>query len=256
MLRSWIAKGRNVFVDGPEGSGRRALALEATRRAERLFVDVRTRSLRNASELLDVPAIVHGLAEPTTVTLRAVLGSASQLAPVVYLDALHHVPESVRLDVLTLVDTGAPLPDPRTEAGMALPEAVAFCVPINNARPPLGSLPVVPDPFASFVIVKVDYPDVEDEIEACRARTPALDEAHLAHIVDAANALRHDPLLERDLPHSTVLEACELLAESQGSRSLEDVLRGVFCARFTGRYEDDDSEARAAWEIIASTLPG
>jgi nitric oxide reductase NorQ protein len=265
-LQALLESGRNILLDGPQGSGKTTLAGKVAEALGMEYIFFNCSAVYEATDFLatlQVRASVSGQAEtvwlPTDI-LRALEAALIHRTKryLIFLDEFNRCRELARNGIMPALDATRKLYNPLTGSTISIPENVLWIAAINNGRQFTGTTNVDPAQLDRFAPLKIDYPPMVEEIRLLEQRYQKVARTQIERVVRAADAIRCDENGPGNLGMRATDEACMLLAHPNFSTcdndSLPDLLKTSFCARFPGTWQDPTTDAGQVWQIIVRTL--
>ncbi len=109
-----------------------------------------------------------------------------------------------------------------------------------------------------FAPLQMDYPPLDEEIKILVPRHKELKESVIRLVVEIAEKLRHTAELPVGLSVRATDEACTYLKHPKFARQkkaiMPEVLKSSFCGRYSGRWNDANTDAGVAWNVIQGVL--
>jgi len=265
-LQALLECGRNILLDGPQGSGKTVLSRMVADALDMNYVFFNCSPVYEATDFLatlQIRATASGQPEtvwiPTDI-LRALEDAAAHREKryLVFLDEFNRCREMARNGIMPALDATRKLYNPLTGSTIDIPDNVLWIAAINNGAQFTGTTSVDPAQMDRFAPIKMDYPPEKEEVRILAARHPNVPLAQVKRIVRAANAIRSDENLRVDLSVRATEEVCILLghpnfADFEGD-PLPELLKTSFCGRFQGRWTDPSSDAGLVWAIVERSL--
>lgn len=260
-LQALLESGKNILLDGPQGSGKTVLSRLVAKALGWEYVFFNCSSVYEPTDFvatLQVRATPSGQAEtvwiPTDI-YRAL--ETAQADPektfLVFLDEFNRCREMARNGIMPALDSTRKLYNPLTGSTLDIPDNLIWIAAINNGNQFSGTTTVDPAQLDRFAPLKTDYPPEEEEVKILVRRFPEVDEAKIRLVVGAANAVRRDEKLQTDLSMRATEEVCTLLAHPNfggDAEALPALLKSSFAGRFVGRPDDPASDAGMVWAVI------
>jgi MoxR-like ATPase len=267
-LQVLLESGYSILLDGPQGSGKTVLSRALADALEMQYIYFNCASVYEATDFvatLQVRANADGVAETVFVPTNfrtALLDAIAQPQNryLVFLDEFNRCRATARNGLMPALDTTRKIYDPETGDLLDIPGNVQFVAAINNGDQFVGTSQVDPAQMDRFATLKLDYPPLASEVDILAGRFPAADRKIIAIVVTVANRIRKDDVLGADLSLRATQEACVMLSHPLFSdkmdqwTALREALGTAFCGRFSGRVEDEASDAGQIWGLIVSTL--
>lgn len=265
-LQIALEYGLNVLLEGPHGSGKTVAARGVALAMGYDYHHFNCASVMDPSDFLatlQVTASESGQA--VTKFLKTDLLAALEAAEstpdrnfLIFLDELNRCSEQARNVLMPALDGTRAVYNPITNRAMAIPENVQFIAAVNIGTIYSGTYGIDPAQLDRFVKITMDYPPGEEEVKLLLARHPELDQAVIKRIVTIANAVRSAEDIEGGLSVRATDHACLFLKhpliQGVGASGLAEVLKVCFAGRFHGRWNEPESPAALAWEVIRGAI--
>lgn len=265
-LQALLESGRNILLDGPQGSGKTTLAHKVAEALGLEYIFFNCSSVYEATDFLatlQVRASASGQAEtvwlPTDI-LRALEAAHANPAQrfLIFLDEFNRCRELARNGIMPALDATRKLYNPLTGSTIDISENVLWIAAINNGRQFTGATNVDPAQLDRFAPLKIEYPPAEEEVRILAQRHPKVARTQIERVVRAAEAVRQDDNNLGDLGMRATDEVCLLLEHPNFSECdsdlLPDLLKTSFCGRFPGCWRDPVTEAGQVWHVIVRAL--
>jgi MoxR-like ATPase len=265
-LQALLESGMNILLDGPQGSGKTTLSRKVAEALDMQYVFFNCSSVFEATDFLAVLQLrstPKGQVEtawiPTDI-LRALEDAHAhpEKRYLIFLDEFNRCREMARNGIMPALDATRKMYNPLTGSTTDIPDNTLWIAAINNGPQFTGASKVDPAQLDRFAPLKMNYPPPAQEVKLLLQKHPGLDKTTVSRVIKAADALRKDRDLGLDLSMRATDEVCVLLshpnfAEREGDQ-LPELLKTSFCARFTGDWSDNATDAGMAWERIVRAL--
>ena len=175
-----------------------------------------------------------------------------------FLDELNRCTEGARNALMPALDATRKVFHPIENRFLEIPDNVQFVAAVNRGSEFTGTFGIDAAQLDRFAPLQMDYPPPDEEVKILRARHTSLGKALVERIVLAADAVRRAPDVPGGLSVRATDEACiyleHPLMEGDQARMLPEVLKSSFCGRYSGRWNDADSDAGAVWGVVQGSL--
>ena len=265
-LQALIETGRNILLDGPQGSGKTVLSRKVAEALGMDYVFFNCSSVYEATDFLatlQIKATESGQAEtvwtPTDImrALESALENPRQRY-LIFLDEFNRCREMARNGIMPALDSTRKMYNPLTGSTVDIPDNICWIAAINNGSQFTGTTSVDPAQLDRFAPLKMNYPPEAAEVKILLQRFPSLETSAVKRVVKAANAVRSDEELAVDLSMRATEEACALLSHPNFSDfsgdPLPEILKSSFSARFMGDGDDASTDAGLVWRCIQRSL--
>jgi len=265
-LQVALESGLNILLDGPQGCGKTVLARTIAKQLGMEFVFFNCGAVVDATDFF---ATIHVRASESgapvtdfvkTDVLRALEDAAEHASRryLVFFDEFNRCQESARNALMPALDSTRRVFHPIKNTFLAIPDNVQFIAAINRGQEFSGTFGIDAAQLDRFAPLQMDYPPPEEERKLLAARHPELGEGLIEEIVALAKAVRTAPELRATLSVRATDEACVYLKhpifEGDQRRMLPEVLKSSFCGRFSGRWDDVNTDAGAVWSVLSRAL--
>lgn len=261
-----LEEGRNILLDGPQGSGKTVLSRAIAAALGMEYVFFNCSCVYEATEFLASLQLKAGAGNaPETVWVPTDILRCLENARenphkryLIFLDELNRMRDMARNGIMPALDSTRKLFNPLTGTTLNIPANVFWIAAVNNGSQFTGASVVDPAQLDRFSPVKIGYPPPAEEIRLLRAGRPALSGRIAARIVEAANAVRGNQELGLDLSVRATEEAAALMTNPRtawlGKDPLLEILKTTFCGRLVGSWDDPGTDAGMAWGAIQRAL--
>jgi nitric oxide reductase NorQ protein len=265
-LQALLESGRNILLDGPQGSGKTVLSQRVAEALDLRYVFFNCSPVYEATDFvatLQVRAAPGGGVETVwieTDILRALNDALAHESHryLIFLDEFNRCRELARNGIMPAIDATRKLYNPITGSTIDIPDNVLWIAAVNNGSQFTGTTNVDPAQLDRFAPLKMDYPPEADEIRILANRYPDVDRGKVTVIVKAANAVRKSEELGVDLSMRATEEVCVLLSHpnfaERDTDVIPDLLKTSFCGRFVGRWDDAATDSGQVWQQIVRAL--
>ena len=265
-LQILLESGLNILLDGPQGCGKTSVAKAIAHALGMRFIFFNCSAVIEATDFLATIQIRASEAgQPITDFiktdfLRALEEAAEQpdTRYLIFLDEFNRCQESARNALMPALDTTRRIYHPINNSFFSIPDNVQFIAAVNRGNEFSGTFGIDAAQLDRFAPLQMDYLPAAEEEKLLHDRHPEVSKATIHQIVEIANRIRRAPELSMSLSVRATEEACIYLKhplfQEQQSRALPDVLKSSFCARFSGRWDDVNSDAGAVWAAIQDSL--
>ena len=265
-LHTLIERGMNVLLDGPQGCGKTVLSRHLAESLGMTYVFFNCAVVYEATDfvatlqLRSTPAGgVETVWVPTDI-LRAI-GEAAEHPHrrfLVFLDEFNRCREMARNGIMPALDATRRLYNPLTGESLAVPEQIIWIAAINSGAEFTGTTSMDLAQLDRFSPIKMTYPPPEEEVRLLARRHPSVRRDLVGRVVRAAAAVRGDERLRLGMSMRATEEVCTLLEHGPFADLMKDplpeLLRTSFCGRFTGRWDDEGTDAGIAWQAVRKAL--
>ncbi len=257
LLRMLVAvrSGRHVLLEGPVGVGKTLLAKSIAEYLSKNFIRIDGDERLNESKLIgywDPPLVLkRGYVEeafvPGPLTRAATSGS------VLFINELNRLPESAQNALLPVMDEGLihipHLGTLRAKEGFQI-------IATQNPEEDVGVLRLSEALRDRFVLIRLGYPEKEEEIEIVRRHVPEVDDETAEVSVDIVRRTREHPSILRggSIRSSIDLAEISLMLRGDGERWYKAALM-VLPQRIELRDASSDKETLIR-EIVRTILGG
>jgi nitric oxide reductase NorQ protein len=265
-LQILLESGLNILLDGPQGCGKTSVAKAIAHALGMRFIFFNCSAVIEATDFLATIQIRASEAgQPITDFiktdfLRALEEAAEQpdTRYLIFLDEFNRCQESARNALMPALDTTRRIYHPINNSFFSIPDNVQFIAAVNRGNEFSGTFGIDAAQLDRFAPLQMDYLPAAEEEKLLHDRHPEVSKTTIHQIVEIANRIRRAPELSMSLSVRATEEACIYLKhplfQEQQSRALPDVLKSSFCARFSGRWDDVNSDAGAVWAAIQDSL--
>ncbi len=265
-LQVALESGLNILLDGPQGCGKTVLARTIAKQLGMEFVFFNCGAVVDATDFL---ATIHVRASPSgspvtdfvkTDVLNALEAASENKGRryLIFFDEFNRCQESARNALMPALDSTRRVFHPIKNTFLEIPDNVQFIAAINRGQEFSGTFGIDAAQLDRFAPLQMDYPPPEEEKKLLVLRHPELGDALVEEIVNLAKAVRSAPELRATLSVRATDEACVFLKhplfEGDQRRMLPEVLKSSFCGRFTGRWDDVNTDAGAVWSVLSRAL--
>lgn len=265
-LQALLESGKNILLDGPQGSGKTVLSRNIAEALDIEYVFFNCSSAYEATDFLatlQLKATEGGgtVTEWIETDILRTLKEANEHPEkrfLIFLDEFNRCREFARNGIMPALDSTRRLYNPMDGQTIHIPDNILWIAAINNGAQFTGTTSVDPAQLDRFAPLKVTYPPEEEEVRILTQRFPTVPKRQIDRIVKAANSIRNDDELRVDLSVRATEEVCALLShpnfDDTQKDHLPELLKTSFCARYQGDWNDPSSDAGLIWQVISRTL--
>lgn len=265
-LQALLESGMNVLLDGPQGSGKTVLSRNIAEALDLEYVFFNCSAIYDATDFLatlQIKASESG--QPETVWIKTDILRAIEKAHehpearfLIFLDEFNRCREMARNGIMPALDSTRRMYNPLTGGTIDIPDNILWIAAINNGPQFTATTNVDPAQLDRFAPLKLEYPPEKEEVRILRQRYPGVAAKQIERVVKAANAVRADKTLGVDLSVRATEEVCILLGHpnfaKDAKKVLPELLKTSFCARYSGDWQDDATDAGLVWGVISRAL--
>jgi len=265
-LQALLESGRNILLDGPQGSGKTFLTSKIAEALDFEYIYFNCSAVYEASDFvatLQLQSNEQGQTETVWIPsdiLRALTEANENRSRrfLVFLDELNRCREVARNGLMPALDVTRKLYNPMNGEFMNVPDNVLWVAAINNGAQFTGTTTIDPAQLDRFAPLKIGYPPADAEIRLLSKRHPDVPRQMIEKTVKAANAVRADEQLAVDLSMRATDEVCMLLGHPNyavyDGDPLPEILQTSFCARFLGNWDNPATDAGLVWKVIQRAI--
>ena len=265
-LQALLDSGLNILLDGPQGCGKTVLARSLAQSLGMEFILFNCGAVVEPSDFLATIMIrASATGQPVmdfvkTPILLALEEAAqhSQRRYLVFLDEFNRCQENARNALMPALDATRRVYNPIENNFLAIPDNVQFVAAVNRGGEFSGVFGIDPAQLDRFAPLQMDYLPTDEEVKLLSPRHPELNPKIIHLVVHIADALRRSPELSIGLSVRATDEACTYLKypliAKQQKTMLPEVLKSSFCGRYSGRWNEINSDAGVAWAIVQRIL--
>jgi MoxR-like ATPase len=265
-LQVALQSGLNILLDGPQGCGKTVLARSIAQTLGMEFVFFNCGAVVEATDFFaTIQVRSSSTGSPVTDFVKTDILIALETALedpdrryLVFLDELNRCQEMARNALMPALDSTRRVFHPIQNSFIPIPENVQFIAAVNRGREFSATFGIDAAQLDRFAPVQMDYLPPEEEVKLLRNRHPGLSSKIVEHLVAVADAIRHSPEMSASLSVRATEEACIFLGhplfEGDAKKQIPEVLKTSFCGRFSGRWNDVNTDAGAVWALAMAKL--
>jgi MoxR-like ATPase len=265
-LQALLDSGLNILLDGPQGCGKTVLARSLAQSLGMEFILFNCGAVVEPSDFLaSIMIRASATGQPVMDFVKTPILSALEEAAqhpqrryLVFLDEFNRCQENARNALMPALDATRRVYNPIENNFLDIPDNVQFVAAVNRGGEFSGVFGIDPAQLDRFAPLQMDYLPMDEEVKLLAPRHPELNPKIIHLVVLIADALRRSPELSVGLSVRATDEACTYLKypliARQQKTMLAEVLKSSFCGRYSGRWNEVNSDAGVAWSIVQRIL--
>ena len=265
-LQILLDSGLNILLDGPQGCGKTVLARSIAEALGMEFVFFNCGAVIDPSDFfasIQVRASESGAPVTDFVKTDILVALEEALENprrryLVFLDELNRCQESARNALMPALDTTRKVFHPIKNCFFEIAENIQFVAAVNRGNEFSATFGIDAAQLDRFAPLQMDYLPPSEEVKLLQRKHPELSATLVHSVVSVADKLRKMDDLASGLSVRATDEVCiylkHPLLENERFHHLEEIMKSSFCGRYSGRWNDNTSDAGVAWNLIKSTL--